>query len=50
MNVELQIEIRCLRANEGNEEHETNNLEEGGGGFGEAEETDDDAVPEEASP
>ena len=37
----------CLRADEGDEEHETDNLEEGLCWLGEGEEFYDDAVPEE---
>ncbi len=37
----------CLRADEGNEEHESDNLHEALGGLREAEEFDDDGVPEE---
>jgi hypothetical protein len=36
-----------LRADEGNEEHESDNLHEALGGLGEAEEFHDDGVPEE---
>jgi hypothetical protein len=41
------LPLRRLRADEGNEEHESDNLHEALSGLGEAEELDDDAIPEE---
>ncbi len=44
---ELMGGLGCLRADEGNEEHKSDNLHEALGGLGEAEEFHDNGVPEE---